>query len=263
MIKTLPSTTTKLSVRNAQPVAEPSPDPYSDIEFLTLFQEMSKEHLAIIVDAISPTDEGPPAVASKRFYQEDFVSDLNYLKPRILSFVENQGPNVVLFNALDDFDYCSRALFQFSKMMAEQSSLDVLVVDCDLRSSHLNRYFELRPKTGLSEYLMQNKSVDALIAHTPQENLHWLPCGSPAADPVSLFMADDFISLMDSLKTQFDILLINTPAYNNFVDTFLLTKYLEPVVLLTLTDVDNWKGVEAFRRELSVLGVKIFGLLNI
>lgn len=88
-----------------------------------------------------------------------------------------------------------------------------LFIDCDMRKSHINRYFSVKTKQnkifGLSEYV-SGQSED-LIYETNYPNLHVIPCGKCPPDPGGILSSDAFARLMEKVQKEYDHIVIDTP----------------------------------------------------
>ncbi len=238
-------------------------DRYSDLEFIKLFKQFNKENIAMICDMISPPEKDiQPDICTDGNFSDEFVLSLNFLKNRIIKFSKNGGSNIILFNSPDDCGYSSKSLLQFTKLVVESDNPSVLVIDCNLRSPNLHTIMNVRPNYNLTDYVFGNKSVEDIIIDTKMPNVS-LITSSIVTNPINLLLSERFIRLFDFVKSQFDFIIIHSPPYRNYVDTFILSKFISPIVLLVLKSENHaWKKAQDIRNELAVLDVKILGMID-
>lgn len=88
-----------------------------------------------------------------------------------------------------------------------------LFIDCDMRKSHINRYFSVKTKQnkifGLSEYV-SGQSED-LIYETNYPNLHMIPSGKCPPDPSGILSSTAFEKILKLARENFDYIIIDTP----------------------------------------------------
>lgn len=100
------------------------------------------------------------------------------------------------------------------------SGKKVCMVDIDLRKMATSRFFKLRGKKGISEYLAEQETdLDALIQTTPYENVSVLPGGVIPPNPAELLMSDRFDQIIEHLRTKFDFIILDNPPLGIVADT--------------------------------------------
>ena len=99
-----------------------------------------------------------------------------------------------------------------------------LVIDMDLRNSSVHRYFqngEKKSSSGLSEYLAGLKN-EVIIKPTQFENLFLLPAGFTPPNPGELLSSEKLRTVIETLRSEFDYIFIDTPPVNLVSDAALL-----------------------------------------
>lgn len=100
------------------------------------------------------------------------------------------------------------------------SGKKVCVVDIDLRKMATSRFFKLRGKKGMSEYLAgQETDLDSLIQTTPYENVSVLPGGVIPPNPAELLMSERFDQVIEHLRSKFDFVILDNPPLGIVADT--------------------------------------------
>jgi len=104
----------------------------------------------------------------------------------------------------------------------------VLVIDADMRKPSAHTFFHASRSPGLSEVLTGSMTLaEALVPHEVLPNLNLLPSGTTPPNPAELLDSKRFDSLIEEAKTQFDLILIDSPPVLMVTD---------PVILSTKTD---------------------------
>lgn len=100
------------------------------------------------------------------------------------------------------------------------SGKKVCLVDIDLRKMASSRFFKMRGKKGVSEYLAaQENDLDALIQPTAYENVSVLPGGVIPPNPAELLMGERFDKIIEQLREKFDFIILDNPPLGIVADT--------------------------------------------
>jgi capsular exopolysaccharide synthesis family protein len=86
----------------------------------------------------------------------------------------------------------------------------IILIAADLRRSRLHKTFHVPNDKGLSNYLANQCEVDDVIRNTGQPNLDILISGPVPPNPSELLHSKRMKTLMDELKTRYDIIMIDT-----------------------------------------------------
>lgn len=86
----------------------------------------------------------------------------------------------------------------------------VIIIAADLRRSKLHKTFRLTNEIGLSNYLINQKSLDEVITHTEQESLDFISSGPVPPNPSELLHTKKMSDLIEELRNRYDIIMIDT-----------------------------------------------------
>jgi tyrosine-protein kinase Etk/Wzc len=103
----------------------------------------------------------------------------------------------------------------------------VLLVGCDLRRPALHRIFNIKNESGLSSIIIGQKKVSECIVKTSVENLDLLPSGPVPPNPAELLETDQVKQLFESLRNNYDIIILDTPPVAMVSDSFTLAKFAD------------------------------------
>ncbi|WP_224490260.1 GumC family protein [Robertkochia flava] len=108
----------------------------------------------------------------------------------------------------------------------------VVLIGADLRNPQLGRYFEHdRNQTGLSNYLFK-ESIDLrdIVSASEVNGLDLITSGSIPPNPAELLLSKRTGELFDTLKQEYDYIVIDTAPLLLVTDTFLINKYADVVL---------------------------------
>ncbi len=92
-----------------------------------------------------------------------------------------------------------------------QSGRSVLLIDADMRRPRISCLFGLRSEIGLADLLRKKCTLSEVLRQGPIPNLSLIASSVSAKDPAELLSSVTFSSLIDSLRTQFDYIILDTP----------------------------------------------------
>lgn len=109
----------------------------------------------------------------------------------------------------------------------------VLLIGADIRKPGLNSFTRAKPGPGLSEYLNGDIEVEDLIQPVlSQKNLDLVHSGKIPPNPAELLMDSRLEILFETLKTQYDVIIVDTAPSLPVTDTLLIGKYADRVLYI-------------------------------
>lgn len=87
----------------------------------------------------------------------------------------------------------------------------VILIDLDLRKPKVHLTFKAKNDKGISTILIGKNSYKDCIIKTEFDNFDVITSGPPPPNPSELANSDMFDSLLQQLKTQYDVIIIDTP----------------------------------------------------
>ncbi|MBS2098526.1 polysaccharide biosynthesis tyrosine autokinase [Carboxylicivirga linearis] len=135
------------------------------------------------------------------------------------------------------------------------------ILGFDLRKPGLNKLVDTKGKTGLSHYLIGKASYDEIKIPHQQENLTIIPSGDIPPNPSELISSEKTQTLMDELKKEFDIIIMDTPPMGIVSDPFLLARHADSLIFLVRQNHSIKKITEQTLKNISDEGIKNVGIL--
>jgi capsular exopolysaccharide synthesis family protein len=146
--------------------------------------------------------------------------------------------------------------------MVAKSGYRVLAIDCDLRHPKLHRYFHLfgvNKAEDLSEYLQSGEGRDNLVQSDGRSSAKIIATTSRPDQPELLLLADRLKNLIDALRPQYDIILIDTPPVALFSDASELSRLSDQCVLVVQWLKSNRATVRHALKSLTDAGANVVG----
>lgn len=131
----------------------------------------------------------------------------------ITSSTVNEGKTFVASNLATSFALAKRK---------------VVIVDFDLRKPSINRYFKGNPEIGLSNYFLGELNVDEIVQTAPElPNLHFISGGPVMPYLLEMVNESNLDGLFDFLKSNYEIVVLDTSPIGIISDSILLNKYVD------------------------------------
>ncbi|MBL8153463.1 MAG: polysaccharide biosynthesis tyrosine autokinase [Anaerolineae bacterium] len=158
-----------------------------------------------------PTNKLPLYVST---YSDSIESEvLRQLRSKIVLAAGGAMPGVLTVTSYDSGDGKSVTSANLALATAE-SGLRTLLIDGDMRKGNLHEFFRLPNVMGLSDILAGRDDIHLLLSRalldSGHENLTILTCGRATTDPTALLSRPRFSAVMDTLKSQFDAIVIDS-----------------------------------------------------
>lgn len=154
------------------------------------------------------------------------------------------GSKVLLFTSTSPNEGKSSIVYNVAKELAK-SGKRTLVIDCDFRRPTMHKAFisneedelELSNSIGLCDWYSHLKTNESLIKPSVFDSkdvngLSLIKAGSTNREPANLILSKEFSILIEGLKAEYDVILLDSPPAGVFSDTLLLTTVSDEVLYL-------------------------------
>jgi capsular exopolysaccharide synthesis family protein len=119
-----------------------------------------------------------------------------------------------------------------------QQGKRVLVMDADQRKSRMHRMFRVERSPGLSELLSGQTTLEAVVRpHNSVEGLFLLPAGISPPNPADLLGSHRFDELLALLRTQYDLVIIDSPPILLVTDAVILSAKADGMMVVVRSGV--------------------------
>jgi capsular exopolysaccharide synthesis family protein len=148
----------------------------------------------------------------------------------------------------------------------------VLVMDCDLRRPMLHRHFHQQNTLGIISWFEKGAHLDGDTLTNPDlgiakigENLWLLTSGGRSKSPTELLENPIFPQLLESLKKQFDLVVIDSPPMGAVTDAMLIASISDEVIYVCRFNRAYRKHIRLYIKALregknEILGIVLNGL---
>jgi len=134
-----------------------------------------------------------------------------------------------------------------------------LLIDADLRHPTQHQLFSLGNGSGLSTILSRRAEIDAIEPIPAFENLFVLPAGAVPPNPQELLSRSQFALLLETAAARFDVILIDTPAANEYADAQTIAVRSSGALLVTRKHRTRLRDADQLAQTLTRLSAHMVG----
>jgi capsular exopolysaccharide synthesis family protein len=160
------------------------------------------------------------------------------LRTRIVQ-ADHRTSNVVLVTSPGRGEGKSITAANLSLTMAQEYQRRACIVDADLRSPQISRLFGIPQGPGLSDVLLGAVPLEEALVTIEEYQITVLPAGRVTAHPAELLGTMAMRRTLDTLRAQFDRVVIDTPSATPLADVGILTPLVDSVVLVVRAGITS------------------------
>lgn len=147
-------------------------------------------------------------------------------------------------------------------IMLAQQGHKVILLDCDFRRPMFQNYFKdyvSGNHRGLADVLINRLSLSEAIVKNSQDNLYLVTSGTTPANPSELLGSTKMQDLVESLKKEYDFILIDAPPVLGVADARVLGRVCDGILLVVRSGKTNRDSAVEVKEELERAGEKVIG----
>ena len=177
-------------------------------------------------------------------------------------FLDHEDRKVVLVTSAARGDGKSLTTLNLALTIACDLNRRVLVIDGDLRRPTAHRLLHVEGKRGLTDVLRREAPLEACAVNSKIPNLTLLPAGRPARNPLALLTDAAFLELLQWARGHYDAVFIDSPPLLPVVDTRLLRRMADLVLLVVRADATPRDAVVRSMQELKDVAGVVFNQVS-
>jgi succinoglycan biosynthesis transport protein ExoP len=221
-----------------------------ELPVLSAIPQVSKRDAVLASNPLSPIAEGVRAMRANIFLMRP---DRPFKTLLVTSPSSSEGKSFILANLA---------------VVLASAGNRVIAVDADMRRPALHEFFDQPNVAGLADVLSacevddeDEDSLSVLLRETGFENLYLLSAGRPPADPATLLTSPRLSNLLEFLRGQGDVILIDSPPVSGPPDATVLATIAEGTVLVVSAGLTKRELLQRAKdRLLAQQGVNLLGL---
>jgi tyrosine-protein kinase Etk/Wzc len=168
------------------------------------------------------------------------------------------GPIMVTFSSPGASDGKSFVTSNLAIAFADMGHR-TLVIDGDVRRGTMHKLLGATHKPGLTDYLGGRTDRKTMIQETRYPLLHFIGCGSRQDGGPKLLGSPAMRNLMRDLRTEYDVILVDSPPLGACVDPMILATLTRNLVLVVRSGSTDRTLAESKLDALDRLPVRVLG----
>jgi polysaccharide biosynthesis transport protein len=174
-----------------------------------------------------------------------------------------EAPQVIVLTSPRPGDGKTTVGCNLSIAMAEIGR-KVLLIDGDLRRPRLHKLFGAANDWGLSDVLwtdipLETAPLEQLVRETEVAGLWLLPGGSSGVPPSNLFYSPRMSKLLERLRKEFDMVMIDAPPMIHLADARVLGRFADGVILVVRAGQTTTESALFARQRFAEDGTRVLG----
>jgi len=170
-------------------------------------------------------------------------------------------PHVVMFAGVDQGNGCSRTCIGIADTLAHNVSGSVCLIDANMRAPSLPHYLSATNHRGLTHALLEEGPVRSFAKEIHPANLWLLSSGSSCPDSSSLLKSPRLGARLGELRSEFDYVLIDVPALNQYSDAIGLGHLTDGVVLVLEANSTRRESARKVTESLRATNIPILAVV--
>ena len=142
-----------------------------------------------------------------------------------------------------------------------QSNKKVLIIDCDLRKPKIHAIFGLINKKGLTNALVEGIDYHTLLQPSGIDDITILTAGAKTPRPAEILGSPKMVEIINELKTEFDVILLDTSPIIPVTDAAVLSSCADGTVLIVEYGRVNYDVVQRAKDLLEMGGTRVLGVV--
>ncbi len=142
-----------------------------------------------------------------------------------------------------------------------KSGYRTILVDGDLRRPKVHRRFKIKTVKGLTSALVTDTDWASMILPDVIENLDVMPAGIRPPNPPELLGSSAMGKLVEYLKGEYEIIIVDTPPVGLFTDAALISKHCDAALYVISAGVPLYEEVTKGLEELEKINAKVLGFV--
>jgi len=187
--------------------------------------------------------------------REEFLK----LVQRVFLAHSTDRPHVVMFAGVNHGNGCSRSCIGIAETLARNVSGSVCLIDANLRSPSLPQYLSVANHRGLTDALLEDGPIRSFAKQLRTGNLWLLSAGSLCSD--GLLKSPRLGARLAELRSEFDYVLVDVPALNQYGDAIGLGHLTDGVVLVLEANSTRREAARKVTESLRAINIPILAVV--
>lgn len=142
-----------------------------------------------------------------------------------------------------------------------QTGASVVVVEGDLRMPTFAKYLDIEGGAGLTDVLIGRAELVDVIQRWGRDPYYVLPAGQIPPNPSELLGTTEMEEILETLRNQFDYVIIDAPPVLAVTDAVVLEKLATGLLMVVATGFTTKQELEDSMQVLDTAGTNVLGVI--
>lgn len=185
--------------------------------------------------------------------------EISGLVQRVFRSPDSDSLRTVIFAGVETGDGCSSICTATAEGLARISPGTVCLVDGNFRDPSLHQHYQIDNRVGFAEAIMQPGPIRSFAQRIGDSNLWVLPSGSDTGNVQGLLNSEALRARLADLRSEFDHVLIDSPALSRGTDATLLGRLSDGMVLVLQSNTTKRETARNVTEGIRSANVRLLG----
>lgn len=220
-------------------------------------EQVSGGNIGLTILGVVP-DTRNGGSAARELIKTQIVESFREIRMNIIHSFPSDVPVTLTISSPSPEDGKSFVAANLAMSFAE-AGFSTLLIDGDTRRGVLHTSFQVERSPGLVDYLLGRADLQAIIRPTSHPNLSMVPCGERISRSPELLSSVQMRTLMTTARSQFDVVLIDSPPFAAGVDPYILGSLTGNLLTVMRSGVTDRQLAEEKLKVLDRLPIRALG----
>jgi tyrosine-protein kinase Etk/Wzc len=180
-----------------------------------------------------------------------------------LGFVRQHAPKVLAITSAAPREGKTTVATNLALALAEQGTR-ILLIDADVRRPAIHTIFATHRSPGLTDVLNGTCSLDEAVQSVSPAipSLQVLAAGEPVDDHAALFDGRRFPRLIQQVRGEYDLVLVDMPPVLAVVESLPIAKHADGAMLVARADATDAASLSDAAEQLRMASIPLMGLVT-
>ena len=183
------------------------------------------------------------------------------LRTNIQRQTRTKGAKIILIASASKGDGRTQTVANLAVVASAIEANQTLLIDADLRHPQIHDIFGIGKSPGLSNFLQGAVAQSEIVHPTQIGNLKIIPSGDAPQNPAELFHSPKLSELLQELKSQYDMIFLDSAPVIPFTDSVVLGTHVDAIVLVVRARQSRREVVGRAKDLLNKSEQKIVGVI--
>ena len=190
----------------------------------------------------------------------DVLESYKTIRTELLYSLENSDKNIIAVSGVGTKKNNPLIAANIALAFA-MTGKKTLLIDANLREPGLNNVFNIENNTGISSVISGNSELNDTIRHSVSENLDLILSGPIPDNPSEILSSDEFSSVLNTLDSLYDYIIISTPCLTDVGDALIIGKLAKNLILTVRYSRSKYPDIASAINQINALMIKMPGFI--